>query len=483
MNMEHIPSEQFRIVGPKIEEAAAPTGRHRGYAADALARFRKNGSSVAAAIVLAILLIFAIVVPEIVPYGVDFRDGYYKNALPKWEPLAILGWDGCQTISANQATFDYYTAMGAVKKVKNQTKNETTGEFTYEISLDTYEKVGWVYVDLSEAEYEALRSYEAAQDTQVIFPMPRNYQTTFLAVSSGANLWYALADPSAASTGEAARHDENGQPIFEEAYLLDEAGQPIYAVKNQTGFRCRVRYSEYYRYQNGFSPRYLFGTNQHGQDILVCLAYGARLSFLLALSVSLINFAIGIVYGAIGGYYGGRTDLLMGRISDILAAVPFIVVATLFQLHLYKRVGAVPVLLLSFVLTGWIGIASRVRTQFYRFKNAEYVLAARTLGAKDGRLIFRHILPNAIGTIITGTVLLIPGVIFSESMLSYLGIVNLESAGMTSLGTMLSGGQGYLGSFPHILLFPAVFLALLQIAFNLFGNGLRDAFNPKTQAM
>jgi len=105
------------------------------------------------------------------------------------------------------------------------------------------------------------------------------------------------------------------------------------------------------------------------------------------------------------------------------------------------------------------------------------------LGAKDGRLIFRHILPNAIGTVITGTELLIPGVIFSESMLSYLGIVNLESAGLTSLGTMLSGGQGYLGSYPHILLFPAVFLALLQVSFNLFGNGLRDAVNPKTQAI
>jgi len=481
--MEHIPASQFQIVGAQTEEPAERAGHHRGYAADALTRFRKNGSSVAAAIVLAVLLLFAILVPEIIPYGVDFRDGYYRNALPKFQPLAFLGWDGCQTISANQATYDYYSAMGAVKQVKAKSKNEMTGEFTYEIALDTYEKVGWVYADLSEAEYAALREYETANNTQVIFPMPQYHATTFLAVGSGANLWYELADSSAASTGEAASHDENGQPIFEEAYLLDAEGEPVYAVRNQTGLRCRVRYSEYYRYQNGFAPLHLFGTNQHGQDILVCLAYGARLSFLLALGVSLINFCIGIVYGAIGGYYGGRTDLVLGRISDILAAVPFIVVATLFQLHLSKRIGAVPVLLLSFVLTGWIGIANRVRTQFYRFKNAEYVLAARTLGAKDGRLIFRHILPNAIGTVITGTVLLIPGVIFSESMLSYLGIVNLESAGLTSLGTMLSGGQGYLGSYPHILLFPAVFLALLQVSFNLFGNGLRDAVNPKTQAI
>ena len=135
-------------------------------------------------------------------------------------------------------------------------------------------------------------------------------------------------------------------------------------------------------------------------------------------------------------------------------------------------------LLFSFVLTGWIGIAARVRTQFYRFKNAEYVLCARTLGAGNGRLIFRHILPNAIGTIITGAVLLIPGVIFSESMLSYLGIVNLEAENMTSIGTMLAGGRAYLGTQPHILAFPAIFLALLEISFNLFGNGLRDAFNP-----
>ncbi|MBQ6125233.1 MAG: ABC transporter permease, partial [Spirochaetales bacterium] len=121
---------------------------------------------------------------------------------------------------------------------------------------------------------------------------------------------------------------------------------------------------------------------------------------------------------------------------------------------------------------------SRVRTQFYRFKNSEYVLAARTLGARDSRLIFRHVLPNSLGTIITGTVLIIPGVIFSESMLTYLGIVNLETSGLTSIGTMLSNGQAYLSTYPHIIMFPAVFISLLEISFNLFGNGLRDAFNP-----
>ena len=116
--------------------------------------------------------------------------------------------------------------------------------------------------------------------------------------------------------------------------------------------------------------------------------------------------------------------------------------------------------------------------QFYRFKGQEYILAARTLGASDARLMFKHIFPNSLGTIITSSVLVIPGVLFSESTLTYLGIVNLDSSTMTSIGTMLANGRQFLSSYPHIIFFPALFISLLEISFNLFGNGLRDAFNP-----
>ena len=252
----------------------------------------------------------------------------------------------------------------------------------------------------------------------------------------------------------------------------------VYAQKNQSGYKVRLDYYEYFQYVNGFEPMFIFGTNMYGQDIFACLAAGGRLSFLLAFGVSFINLLIGAVYGSIEGYYGGTIDIIMERISDVLGSVPFIVVATLFQLHLAEKAGPLLSLLFAFVLTGWIGIAARVRMQFYRFKGQEYVLAARTLGANDRRLIFKHIFPNALGTIITSSVLAIPNVIFSESMLSYLGIINLETSSMTSIGTMLSNGQGYLSTFPHIILFPALFISILEISFNLFGNGLRDAFNP-----
>ena len=123
-------------------------------------------------------------------------------------------------------------------------------------------------------------------------------------------------------------------------------------------------------------------------------------------------------------------------------------------------------------------MSGTVRMQFYRFKNQEYVLASRTLGAKDLRIMFKHIFPNALGTIITSCVLVIPGMIFSETSLSYLGIINLNSGSMTSVGTLLANAQPYLVSYPHMIFFPAVFISLLMLSFNLFGNGLRDAFNP-----
>ena len=473
--MEYIPSEQFLPAGEALRQVATrPIPKQEG----AWGRFRKNHSSVVAAVLILLLLLFAIFGPIMLPYDVSTRDGYYKNLLPKWEPLAFLGWNGCITRSGSQAARDYYGGIGVESGESALVAFTATGEQYYDLKIDTYAQVGFQYLDVTEQELAAIEAYQATTGISVLYPLPRYYATSFLAVPGSANLWYQLADESKYTAGLSAHHDPQGNPIFVADYLLDDADQPVYAVKNQTGYRIRVLYSEYYRYQNGHDPVHPFGTNQYGQDIFVCLAYGARLSFLLALGVSLLNFVIGIVYGALEGYYGGKLDLILERFSDILAAVPFIVVATLFQLHLAQKAGPVLSLLFAFVLTGWIGIASRVRTQFYRFKNAEYVLSSRTLGAKDGHLIFRHILPNALGTIITGTILMIPGVIFSESMLSYLGIVNLEASKLTSIGTMLAGGRAYLGSFPHILFFPAVFIALLQISFNLFGNGLRDALNP-----
>ena len=250
-----------------------------------------------------------------------------------------------------------------------------------------------------------------------------------------------------------------------------------------SSYSVRISAYYYFQYKFGFEPSFIFGTDAKGYDIISRLASGARFSFILAICVSAINLTIGAIYGAIEGYYGGVTDLIMERTSDILSGIPSTVVTILFQLHLAAKVGVVGALIYAFVLTGWIGMASSVRMQFYRYKNQEYVLAARTLGASNWRIMFKHIFPNSLGTLITGSVLVIPGVIFSETSLTYLGIVNLEGTTMTSIGTMLSSGQASMVNYPHIVLFPAIFIALLMICFNLFGNGLRDAFNPSLRGV
>ena len=258
-------------------------------------------------------------------------------------------------------------------------------------------------------------------------------------------------------------------------------GSYVYSTAKSGAVQCRVCYYNYYQYMNGRAPFYLFGTNSMGMDLFSAIGVGARFSIIFAILVSAINLFIGAIYGAIEGYYGGAVDMTMERISDILSGVPFVVCTTLFQLHLAQKVGVVPSFLFAFVLTGWIGMASLTRKQFYRFKGQEFVLAARTLGASDWRLMFKHIFPNSLGTIITSCALVIPSVINSETSMTYLGIINLSDFAGTTIGTLISQGNAAMTAAPHGVFWPSLYLSLLLISFNLFGNGLRDAFNPSTR--
>jgi len=244
-----------------------------------------------------------------------------------------------------------------------------------------------------------------------------------------------------------------------------------------------------YRVYAGYDeiPYFLFGTSSAGYDMVKLIWIGLRTSLLIGLFVSFINIAIGIVYGAISGYYGGQVDIIMQRFAEIIGRIPWLVTLSIFMAYFDAGFTS---LILILIVTGWIGVASITRTQFYRYKGREYVLASRTLGAKDGRLIFRHILPNGIGTIITSSILLIPTVIFSEATLSYLGfgighgqsiklfgLDFLELSGV-SIGVLLNDGRNKLRNYPHLTLFPAIIISILMITFNMFGNALRDAFNP-----
>ena len=262
-------------------------------------------------------------------------------------------------------------------------------------------------------------------------------------------------------------------PLAQELTIDDISVNPDgYTESNPDGFFIDG-YLTIYKY-HGYEtmPKFLLGTDKNGKDMLKYVFDGLRWSLLLGIISSAVCFIFGLIWGAICGYFGGNVDLIMERFTDILAGIPWIVVMTLVIIHLGSTFFSFAIAL---CLTGWIGTAATTRTQFYRFRGREYVLASRTLGASNARLIAKHILPNAMGTIITSAVLMIPSVIFSEATISYLG---LGFKNLSSLGVILSNNQAELKQYPYLLIFPAVVIALLMISFNLFGNGLRDAVNP-----
>ena len=512
-----IPPEKFEFVhsGERIADKKFED-KPIGYFKDAWIRFRKNHASVVATIIIICIVLFAFLTPIFnTRYNARFMDSYYAKKAPRALALRPYGiFDGGTTrtfsekglikaiaigvgaedydgrsVSLGEGLESYYQPMLKIgDPIEKRAGKKIT--LTFNGKIDTYLEVGFMYLSLEQAEYQRIVQWEKDNNLHVFYPLVEN--NSYNADAKDANNWYKTKKNVPVRINEKGKAEEltySPDTVLEDNYKLDSEGNLVYYEYAGGGnfetaqYKVRVLYYNYYRYKNGFEPNYILGTDSQGYDLALRMAGGIKLSLLVAICVSFINFIIGAVYGAIEGYYGGLTDLIMERISDILSGVPFIIVATLFQIHLAAKVGAVPSLLFAFVLTGWIGTAARVRTQFYRFKNQEYVMAARTLGARDSRIIWKHIFPNSLGTIITSCALVIPGVINSESMLSYLGIVKLGSAGSTSLGTLLSDASSIWTNYPHLMIYPALILSLLMICFNLFGNGLRDAFNPSLRGV
>ncbi len=216
-----------------------------------------------------------------------------------------------------------------------------------------------------------------------------------------------------------------------------------------------------------------FGTDYLGRDLCTRLFKGVRISLIIAFFSVITNVIIGVIYGSIAGYYGGKVDMVLTHFAEVLDGLPYIVVTILFMILFGSGMLSI---ILALCITGWIGTARLIRAQFYRFKGREYVLAARTLGVVDSKLIFRHILPNCIGPLITRAMIAIPGAIFSESFLAYIGLGIKPPE--PSIGVLLSDGQSVLLQYPYQTLFPAILISVLMIAFNLFSNGLRDALDP-----
>ena len=237
---------------------------------------------------------------------------------------------------------------------------------------------------------------------------------------------------------------------------------------------------------------HIMGTDNLGRDYAIRVIYGTRISLMVGFISALIVVVIGILYGSISGYFGGKVDIIMMRIVDIIYSLPDVLIVILLSValkdiislsknELIIKLGAGMIsIFIVFGLLYWVGMARQVRGQILSIKEQEYVLAARAMGASPMHIIFKHMIPNCVSVIIITAAMQIPSAIFTESFLSFVGMG--VSMPMPSLGSLASDARSGLVSYPYMLVFPATTIFLIVLSFNLLGNGLRDAFDPKLRS-
>lgn len=223
-----------------------------------------------------------------------------------------------------------------------------------------------------------------------------------------------------------------------------------------------------------WNKTFILGSDSLGRDLFIRVVYGARMSLTVGIFAALVNFIIGVFYGCFAGYKGGNVDTIMMRIVDVIDSVP----VTLYVILIMVVIGSgMQSIILALGLTYWVRMARIVRGQVLSLKNSEFVLAARTLGASTGRIFVKHLIPNMMGTIMVAIAMQIPNAIFTEAFLSFIGLG--ISAPMASWGTLCNDALASIYVYPYQLLIPAVAISVTILAFNLFSDGLRDAFDPK----
>lgn len=222
------------------------------------------------------------------------------------------------------------------------------------------------------------------------------------------------------------------------------------------------------------SSKFWFGNDQLGRDLFTRVWLGGRVSITIGIVATFVQIVVGCIYGGIMGYFGGLADDIMMRIVEILNSIPYLITVILISVVLGSGMTS---LLLALCLTAWTGTARQVRGMVLQLRESEYVLAAQALGADPGRIITKHLIPNTLGILIIQVSFAIPGYIFDEAFLSFIGL-GIQPPG-TSWGALISYGQSTFEFYPHQLFFPAAALFITMLAFNLLGDGLRDALDPR----
>ncbi len=223
------------------------------------------------------------------------------------------------------------------------------------------------------------------------------------------------------------------------------------------------------------SSSHWFGTDKLGRDLFARVWVGGRVSIIIGIAGALISSVIGCIYGGIAAYFGGKIDNIMMRIVEILISIPYLIVVILMSIIFNSK--SLATLILAMTITGWCGMARLVRAQMLQIKNEEYIHAAKAMGVSPWKIVVKYMIPNTISVVIVSITFSIPGYIFSEAFLSYIGL-GIQPPG-TSWGALASSAQAQFTHYPYQLFFPALMIALTMLSFTLMGDGLRDALDPR----
>jgi len=424
--MDNIDKSQFEYEGKDLKAAQNINRPSMSYLQDAFRRIKKNKPAMFSFWLLVILILMSVIGP-IISFKL-YGHVYDKQNLAIQYQTTIISNQRCIKLSSN-SVFNY----------KKYNSNLRKTELTFKgISLKNQSgRISFMIGDQSEEGYQGDK---------------KDYKLE-VKINS----------------------DDNWDAIIKK--LNDEANKILKDDPDFRGVTFKKSGSKLTIESAGekkFNSKYWFGTDQFGRDLFTRLWEGGRISFLIAFISVIITIIFGVVYGGVSGYVGGRVDTIMMRIIEILMIVPdLLYIILLFQV---MRPGFKPIIIVL-ALTSWMGIARLVRGEVLRLKSSEYVVAARILGASPSRIIFKHLIPNTMGPIIVNMTMMIPHMIFVEAFLSFFGLG--IPAPQASWGTLISDGSRIFYQYPHLLLVPGIALSLTMLGFNIFGDGLRDALDPK----
>ena len=422
LHWNDLPADAFEAASASEKENFIQDRKSVSYWADAWRRLRRNKVAMVAMVIVILLALFAFIGPMIVPYSYDQQIRGANNLHP-WH----YSWEDKQRISAY---------MEEHNGMANMTPDEAVEQARAEAAAEG-------------------RELTAIEEAKIRANVRAGAQSGTVTEEDAVKALGIKAKPFGYSDDELQRK-ANGENVFP----------------------------------------HVFGTDTHGRDILARTMMGARVSMIVGICCALIVLVIGALYGSISGYCGGKVDAVMQRIVEIIYTIPEVLIILLLGTALrpilseFQNSGDGPIqslvtilgpslisIFIAFGMLYWVTMSRIIRGQILQLKQQEYVTAARALGAKGGRIIRRHLLPNCIGQIVTTTFLQIPSAIFTESFLSFLGMG--VTPPMTSLGAMCSDALGGLNTYPYRLFIPAIILSVMILCLNLFGDGLRDALDPR----